>query len=114
MIRVCKFEMDGVELQLASMSLNEADAFVKKSKSMLREDRTVDPTADEWLELQIDLVHTALAKAMGDKAPAKDKMRDEMDLPLINALYVKLLEFSGLRATGEVTAVSSSPKSAAA
>jgi hypothetical protein len=102
-VRVCEFEFEGQKFSIASMSLNQAEVFVEESKKLIAE---ASETKD-WNALMVRTVAQS-TKGVMKKSAAKD-----MDIPTLRALYKKILEFSGLR-TGEVAAVSASPKSEAA
>jgi hypothetical protein len=120
MIRVCEFEMDGYDepFRLASMSSAEAQKHIEEGREMLKRQATGEVPDEEWSLRARATIANALNKAMenGDNKPriwSAKKIHEEMDIPTINALFLKTLEFSGLKA-GEVTAASASPKSMAA
>jgi hypothetical protein len=110
-IRVCNFEMDGITLKLASMSVNEAEAFVKEGNEFIERMKREELKPEEWLTRRNKVVITSLNKAGG--IWTEETLKEEFDLPLLDAFYSRLLEFSGLK-PGEATAVLASSKSAAA
>jgi hypothetical protein len=112
MIRVCNFSMDGVEVKIASMSVAEAEIFVKESGDLIARAKQGSVANEEWMQRRNKTIIAALAKA-GEEW-TEEKLKSELDIPTLDALYLKILEFSGLR-SGEVAAAASpSPKSAAA
>jgi hypothetical protein len=100
MIRVCDFQMEGVKLKIASMSFSLAEKYVKESGELLA--RT-DVKPEEWMTREHQTVLEALnrANSNGDGSWTVERIRDEMDIPTINAIYLRILEISGLRPTGE-------------
>lgn len=105
-VRTVTFKMDDVEVRLATMSWAQAEHFVKEGKEML--ERT--PTSGEWLDRTLEVVARSLANTDAGA------LKESYDMPTINAMYLKILEASGLRTTneGEAKAVSISRGSAAA
>ena len=114
MIRVCEFKMDGLDqtFKLASMNKREAKEFVAKSKAIL-DDKEATP--EKWDDFSMAVIRKSIATAdlasrtAGEEWDAEgaqkvaDLIMDSLDIPTANALYLKVLEFSGLR-RGEVTA----------
>ncbi len=118
MIRICEFKLDGYEepFRLASMTSAQARAHVNEGKELLKRAEAGEVPDEEWNARSRTTVATALNRASGatnGNSWTPEKLDEEFDLPTINALFLKVLEFSGLRAGG-VAAVSTSPKSTAA
>lgn len=111
MVRTKRFEMDGVSLKIASMSVAEAEAFVDEGRVFIERMKTAEVKPEEWLARRDRAVIASLVKAGGEWD--EDKIKHEFDLPLLDAVYSAILEFSGLK-PGEAVAVSASPKSEAA
>lgn len=127
MIRVFDFEMEGLKLRVAAMSFNMAQEFVKKSRELIEQGKKAEAgngepvAAETWNEREHSTILASLKRA-GNEELTIDKLRDEMDIPTMNALYLFILEISGLRPTGtpkvsdtgEATAASTSARSEAA
>jgi hypothetical protein len=125
MIRVCEFAMPGLEpaFKLASMSVSEAEAFVKQGNEMLakvKEDPARVPR-EYWINRRNETVLASLKKALPDSWNADDwtpeRFAQEFDLPTVEAMFNKILEFSGLKppeSAGEVAAAPALPTSDAA
>ncbi len=116
MIRVCEFKMDGYEepFKLASMTSAEAENHVNEGKELLKREAAGELTPEDWNTRARTTVANALNRAaQNGNSWTPEEIHEQLDIPTINALFLKTLEFSGLKA-GEVTAVSASPKSTAA
>lgn len=102
-MRVCNFEMDGVSLKIASMTVREAEEFANETKALIEKQKSgAEVPVAEWLDRRNQTVLCALNKADGEWTV--ERLKNELDLPTLDALYLKILEFSGLR-TGEPPAV---------
>jgi hypothetical protein len=113
MIRVRDFEMDGVKLKIASMSTREARQFVKEGTELLERVKRQGSSSEAWLTRRDMAVIASLNKAGASPEWTSEKLEEEFDLPLLDAVYSAILEFSGLK-LGEAVAASASPKSTAA
>lgn len=104
MKRVVEFSMDGITVQLASMTWAQAEKFVEAGQELLKRGEAVP--ASEWIERTVGTVAIAL-----DVEPSE--IKDTYDMPTVNAMFLKVLEISGLRTTtGEAPAVPNSASSA--
>lgn len=114
MIRVFEHKVDGIDapFKIASMSSREAEEFITTSKAMVARSETSNVAPDEWMKFRLGIVCRSLNHADGDCKLTVDDMLD-FDNPTLDALYVKVLEFSGLK-VGGAAAVSVLPRSAAA
>ena len=112
-MRTCEFDFDGQAFKIASMSVREAEEFVEEGKRLLEKAKTDEVAAETWLRRRNEVILASLNKVAGEEAFRAETMKDEFDLPTLDALYSKILEFSGLK-PGEVVAASNSQKSAAA
>ena len=119
MIRVFDFKVDSTEdvLSIASMSFSMAQKFVEQSRILL--DRK-DVKPEEWNRREHETVLQALNGVPGitEKWTLK-RIAEEFDIPTLNAIYLFILEKSGLRPegapkVGEAKAASVSPISGAA
>ncbi len=114
MPRVREFSMDGFSVKIAPLTLVEADNFIKEGQQLL----SSNASPEDWLKRTIELVCRSLNKAGNADPWNEGRLRGEMDLALMNALYREILEFSGLTVTkvskGEETAAPALPASAAA
>ena len=111
MVRTTSFEMDGVSLKIASMSVAEAEAYVEQGNEFIRRMKAGEVPPTEWIERRNRMVLGSLAKAGGEWTI--ERLKDEFDLVQMEELSSRILEFSGLK-PGEAVAVSASPKSEAA
>jgi hypothetical protein len=105
--------MDGITVKIASMSVREAEDFVAEGDAFLEQMKSRKVEAKEWLSRRNRAVVASLLKAVPDSGWTEDRLKDEFDLQFLDALYTKILAFSGLK-PGEVVAASPLPKSAAA
>lgn len=104
MIRVTTFEMDGISLKIASMSVNEAEAFVESGNALLAKMKAGEEVNPKiWLQRRNDCILASLNKVPQENKWTEARLKDELDLPTLAALHDKILEFSGLK-TGEATA----------
>ena len=116
MIRVCEFKMDGLAqvLKFASMTTAEAEKHVNEGKEMLARHSKSPLPPEEWKLRARKTVCDAMNRLDSNSAWTPEKLDEEFDIPTIDALFMRILEASGLR-SGEVQAAASpSPKSAAA
>ena len=111
MIRVREFEMDGVKLKLASMNFAMAEKFVEDGKAFLEKMKAGELRPQAWMERRNAALLDALKRAGTEWDEVK--LKEELDIPLIEFFYDSLLKFSGLT-PGEAVAVSASPSSEAA
>ncbi len=116
MIRVCEFTMDGHIFKLASMTSAQARAHVIEGRALLERNAKGEVSNEEWgLRSRQTVADSLNRAAQNGNAWTPEKIDEELDLPTINALFLEVLKFSGLRAsTGEAEAVSVLPKSTAA
>lgn len=102
-------------IKLASMSHAMAKEFVESTRKML-EDK--DTPTEAWIARQHKTIIEALSRATGTNSFSEAHMADEFDGPTLDAMYLFILEKSGLRptgsASGEAKAVSTLPASRAA
>jgi hypothetical protein len=113
MIRTCDFQMEGISLKLASMSVAEAEQFVNEGNDFLERMKRGELKAEEWIERRNRAVVASLSKASPGVKYDVDWLKNELDLPTIAAAYDRILDFSGLK-PGEAVAVADSSKSVAA
>lgn len=111
MIRVFEHKVDHLDFtfKIASMSSREAEEFVSKINSMAER---AEITPAERFKFRVEIVCRSLNHADGNCKLTMDDMLD-FDNPTLNALYLQVLDFSGLK-VGGAEAVSVLPKSAAA
>ena len=97
--------MDGVTVKLASMTWAQAEKFVEQGREMLARDPK--PADSEWVDRTLDTIVISVRNA-GQQSDfsveGKDGLKELFDMPTINAMFLKVLEISGLRTTGEVRA----------
>lgn len=107
-VRTVLFKMDDVEVKLATMSWAQAEAFVLEGKEML--EAGLKTSSQDWLDRTLKTV----AVSIGYEDPIS--LKNNYDMPTINAMYLRILEASGLRTVepGGAPAVSISRGSAAA
>jgi hypothetical protein len=111
-VRVVEFTFEGITVRLAAMSWKQAEAHAKEAKEFI--ERGHEVTIDEWKQRTIKTVRDSISRT-GDVVADPETFTDEFDIPTINAMFSKVLEISGLRATsGEAPAAQTSPSSAAA
>jgi selenophosphate synthetase-related protein len=96
-IRVVPFQMDGLNIKLASMSWAQAEKFVEEGKKLV--ERGADVSNDEWLARTLQTVHASMVKAGAESNGGPASLKDEYDMPTLNAMFTKILEISGLRTT---------------
>lgn len=107
--------MDGFEVDYASMSVLEAEQFVKEGNELIAKMNADPEKFDQtsWLDRRNRAVVASLNKAKGETEWTIEKLKSETDLVIMKALFDAILEWSGLK-PGEVPAASVSPRSAAA
>jgi len=101
MPRIRKIVLDGLELEIAPMSLDELDTYLKQGREL--RDKQPPPTEEEWANRTWNTVCMALNKAQSAKGTLNNgnswtisKLRAELDLPTVNAIHRVFLEMSGL------------------
>ena len=93
-MRVVEFSMDGISVKLASMTWAQAEKFVAEGQALLKNTET---KPEQWLDRTLMTVGTSLIGA-GTAAEecTPDRLKEQYDMPTMNAIYFKILEVSGL------------------
>lgn len=103
MVRTFTFKMDSLEIKVASLSWKQTEEHVKAGRELL--ERTPAAGVEDWLDRSLKTVALSLAAASGATVEV-EAIKENFDMPTINAMYVYILEVSGLKEpTGEVAAV---------
>ena len=103
---------------ISSMNTDVAEVHVEEGKKLLERERQGENVNKEWNQRARSTVIMSLNQASSNGNEWNDENIKKLRIPVINALFLKVIELSGLRAdaAGELKAVTGSPsaKSAAA
>jgi hypothetical protein len=105
-VRICKFKMDNVEFDIAPMTWAQSEKYQEQGRELVRREKegTDKPKPNEWLERAAQVIVDSLNRVHSEEKYTVDRVKEEMDLALIEYLYREILKISGLGIVGDESA----------